>query len=95
MLHTSPVSRQSQEDRRREKTYVAGAAGAAPEGATTPGSDPTEWEGHKDRIKKELLQPDSQSASQPLQRKHTLGTAAGDLVYAFYVHDVVLPTQAP
>ncbi|VDM03076.1 unnamed protein product [Schistocephalus solidus] len=68
-----PVSRQSQEDRRRERTQVAGAAGAAPGRATTPGSDPTEWECHKGHIKKEPLQPDSQSASQPLHTKHTLG----------------------
>ncbi|VDM00538.1 unnamed protein product [Schistocephalus solidus] len=69
----SPVSRQSQEDRRWERAQVAGAAGAAPGRATTPGSDPTEWECHKGYIKKEPLQPDSQSTSQPLHTKHTLG----------------------
>ncbi|VDM01582.1 unnamed protein product [Schistocephalus solidus] len=68
-----PVSRQSPEDRRWERVHVAGAAGAAPGRATTPGSDPTEWECHKGHIKKEPLQPDSQSASQPLHTKHTLG----------------------
>ncbi|VDM05226.1 unnamed protein product [Schistocephalus solidus] len=40
--HLSPVSRQSQEDRRWERAQVAGAAGAAPGRATTPGSDLTE-----------------------------------------------------
>ncbi|VDL95923.1 unnamed protein product [Schistocephalus solidus] len=38
-----------------------------------PDSDPTEWECHKGPIKKEPLQPDSQSASQPLHTKQTLG----------------------
>ncbi|VDL89740.1 unnamed protein product [Schistocephalus solidus] len=62
-----------QEDRRREKTQMAGAAGAAPGRATTPGSDPTEWECRKGHIKKEPWQHDSQSASQPLYTKTTLG----------------------
>ncbi|VDL87247.1 unnamed protein product [Schistocephalus solidus] len=37
------------------------------------GSDPTGWECHKSHIKKEPLQPDSQSTGQPLHTKHTLG----------------------
>ncbi|VDL88741.1 unnamed protein product [Schistocephalus solidus] len=36
--HLSPVSRQSQEDRRWERAQVAGAAGATPGCTTTPGS---------------------------------------------------------
>ncbi|VDM01499.1 unnamed protein product [Schistocephalus solidus] len=69
----SPVSRQRQEDRRCERVQVAGAAGAALGRTITPGADPTEWECHKGHIMKEPLQPDSQSASQPLHTKHTLG----------------------
>ncbi|VDL95238.1 unnamed protein product [Schistocephalus solidus] len=65
----SPVSRRSQEDRRWEKSQVAGAAGAARGCTTTTGSDPTEWECNKGQIK-ETLQPDSQFASQPLHTKH-------------------------
>ncbi|VDL98286.1 unnamed protein product [Schistocephalus solidus] len=71
--HLSPVSRQSQKDRRWERVQVAGATRAASGCTTTPGSDPTEWDGHKGHTKKEPLQPDSQSASQPLHIKHTLG----------------------
>ncbi|VDL89768.1 unnamed protein product [Schistocephalus solidus] len=61
----------SQEDRSRERTEVAVTAGAAPGRTTTPGSDPTEWECHKGHIKKEPLQPDSQSAIQPLHTQNT------------------------
>ncbi|VDL91214.1 unnamed protein product [Schistocephalus solidus] len=53
--------------------HVAGAAAAAPRRTTTPDLNPTEWECHKGHIKKEPLQPNSQSASQPLHTKHTLG----------------------
>ncbi|VDL89142.1 unnamed protein product [Schistocephalus solidus] len=56
----SPVSRHSQEARRRDRTQVAGAAGVAPGRITTPGSDPTDWKCHKGHIKKKPLQPDSQ-----------------------------------
>ncbi|VDL90300.1 unnamed protein product [Schistocephalus solidus] len=55
------------------EVQVAGAAGAAPARTTTPGSDPTEWECHKGNIKKKPMQPDSQSASQPVHTQHTLG----------------------
>ncbi|VDL95026.1 unnamed protein product [Schistocephalus solidus] len=65
------MSGQGQEDRRWERVQVAGAAGAATRRTTTPSSDPTEWECHKGHIKKEPLQPDSQSVSQPLHTKHT------------------------
>ncbi|VDM04905.1 unnamed protein product [Schistocephalus solidus] len=56
-----------------ERAQMAGAAGAAPRRTTTPGLDPTEWECHKGHIKKEPLQPDSQSARQPFHTKQTLG----------------------
>ncbi|VDL96839.1 unnamed protein product [Schistocephalus solidus] len=69
----SVVPSQSQENLRQGRAQVAGAAGAAPGCTTTPDSDPTEWECNKGYIKKEPLQPDSQSASQPLHTKHTLG----------------------
>ncbi|VDL93081.1 unnamed protein product [Schistocephalus solidus] len=52
---------QSQDDRRWERAQVNGAAGATPGRTTTPGSDPTEWVCHKGHIKKEPLQPDSQT----------------------------------
>ncbi|VDM05457.1 unnamed protein product [Schistocephalus solidus] len=63
----------SQEDRIWERAQVAGTAIAALGRTAAPGSDPTEWECHNGHIKKEQLQPDSQSASQPLHTKHTLG----------------------
>ncbi|VDL89697.1 unnamed protein product [Schistocephalus solidus] len=93
-----PVSWQSQEHRKRETTQVAGAVGAAPGRTTTPGSDPTEWECHNGHIKKEPLQPDSQTTSQPLQTTHiglTHGVDAGDSgpLEDFRVRDPVLSSQ--
>ncbi|VDL91099.1 unnamed protein product [Schistocephalus solidus] len=78
-LFEEVVLRKSLEDRIWERAQVAGAAGAAPGRTTTPGSDPTEWECHKGHIKKEPLQPDSQSASQPLYTKHIGLTTRSEL----------------
>ncbi|VDL99117.1 unnamed protein product [Schistocephalus solidus] len=61
--HTTHIDLTSQEDRRREMAQFAGLAGAAPELATTRGLDLTEWESYKGHIKKQPLQPDSQSAA--------------------------------
>ncbi|VDL94635.1 unnamed protein product [Schistocephalus solidus] len=71
------------ESRRPEAGEDAGGwrGRSRPGRATTPGSEPTEWEYHKGHIKKEPLQPDSQSASQLLQTKHTGLTKLSDFSY--------------
>ncbi|VDM05528.1 unnamed protein product [Schistocephalus solidus] len=61
------------------EAQVAGAAGVAPGCTTTPGSDPTEWECHKDHIKKEPLRPDSVRQSATPHKTHIGLTTRSEL----------------
>ncbi|VDL91471.1 unnamed protein product [Schistocephalus solidus] len=70
LLHRSPVSRQSKKTADGIGRRWLARPGAAPGRTTTHGLDPTEKECHKGHIKKEPLQPDSQSASQLIQNTH-------------------------
>ncbi|VDM01605.1 unnamed protein product [Schistocephalus solidus] len=73
--------RQNQVYRRQQRDQVAGAAGAAPKRATTPGSAPTEWKCHRGRIKKdqprlEDYKPRGSKTRSPLPfPRHTLRAA--------------------